>query len=249
VKKTSARQALPLATMAVCFAVGVAAGWWLHASGGPRPASLPTTIESETATSARPTGAAKAPAHVGREPATGRDEADAPVATSGEPAIGAAPRGAEPGGALEVLQRRHLRVPVDGVHVETLKGAFVEPRSGAGGHTHEAVDILAPRGTPVHAIEDGAIAKLFDSKAGGHTIYQFDPTERFAYYYAHLDRYADGVHEGQRLAAGDVIGYVGTSGNAPPGTPHLHFAIFELGPDKRWWKGEALDPYLAFRRN
>jgi murein DD-endopeptidase MepM/ murein hydrolase activator NlpD len=148
-----------------------------------------------------------------------------------------------------VLQRRHLRVPIDGVAVETFKGAFVERRSGAGGHTHEAVDILAPRGTPVHAIEDGAIAKLFDSKAGGHTIYQFDPTERFGYYYAHLDRYADGLHEGQRVAAGDVIGYVGTSGNAPPGTPHLHFAIFEVGPEKRWWKGEALDPYLAFRRD
>lgn len=230
--------------MAVCFAVGVAAGWWLHASGGPRPASMPTPIERT-----RPADAAKARPQAERETAAGRTEAEAPVATSGGPAIGAAPRGAEPGGALDVLQRRHLRLPIDGVDVERFKGAFVEPRSGAGGHTHEAVDILAPRSTPVRAIEDGAIAKLFDSKAGGHTIYQFDPTERFAYYYAHLDRYADGLHEGQRVAAGDVIGYVGTSGNAPPGTPHLHFAIFELGPDKQWWKGEALDPYLAFRRD
>ena len=174
--------------------------------------------------------------------------ADAPVATSGPPAIGAAPRGAEPGGAIEVLQRHRLRLPVDGVDVEQFKGAFSERRAGDGGHTHEAVDILAPRHTPVRAVEDGTIAKLFDSKAGGHTIYQFDPTERFAYYYAHLDRYADGLREGQRVAAGDVIGYVGTSGNAPPGTPHLHFAIFELGPEKRWWKGEALDPYLVYSR-
>jgi murein DD-endopeptidase MepM/ murein hydrolase activator NlpD len=229
-KKTSARHALPIATMAACFAVGVAAGWWLHASGGPRPVSEPSTVR-------RPAETAKpAPADVG-----------APVATSGTPSIGAAPRGAEPGGAIEVLHRHRLRLPVD-VDVDTLKGAFAERRTGAGGHTHEAVDILSPRNTPVHAIEDGTIAKLFDSKAGGHTIYQFDPTERFAYYYAHLERYAEGLHDGQRVAAGEVIGYVGTSGNAPPGTPHLHFAIFELGPEKLWWKGEALDPYLVFRR-
>jgi murein DD-endopeptidase MepM/ murein hydrolase activator NlpD len=155
----------------------------------------------------------------------------------------------EPGGAIEVLQRHRLLMPIEGVKVNAFKGAFVEQRSGEGGHQHEAVDILAPRHTPVHAIEDGTIAKLFDSKAGGHTIYQFDPTERFAYYYAHLDRYADGLRDGQRVAAGEVIGYVGTSGNAPAGTPHLHFAIFELGPEKRWWKGEALDPYFAFRRD
>ena len=102
-------------------------------------------------------------------------EAGMPVATSGTPAIGAAPRGAEPGGAIEVLQRRRLRVPIDGVDVEAFKGAFTERRAGDGGHTHEAVDILAPRNTPVRAVEDGTIAKLFDSKAGGHTIYQFDP--------------------------------------------------------------------------
>src|SRR6185503_11366085 len=124
------------------------------------------------------------------------------------------------GGAIEQLQGRHLRVPIDGLDVETLKGGFTEHRSGAGGHSHEAVDILAPRNTPVHAVEDGTIAKLFLSKAGGITLYQFDPTEHFVYYYAHLERYADGVREGQPVKSGDVIGYVGTSGNAPPGTPH-----------------------------
>jgi murein DD-endopeptidase MepM/ murein hydrolase activator NlpD len=77
-------------------------------------------------------------------------------------------------------------------------------------------------------------------------IYQFDRAKRFCYYYAHLDRYAVGLHEGQRVAAGDVIGYVGTSGNAPPGTPHLHFAIFELTGDSHWWKGTPLDPYAVY---
>lgn len=137
-----------------------------------------------------------------------------------------------------------LRLPVDGVDVETLKGGFEERR---GQRPHEAIDILAPRNTPVLAVENGTIAKLFDSKAGGHTIYQFDPSGRLAYYYAHLERYADGVHEGQAVNQGDVIGYVGTSGNAPPDTPHLHFAVFELDDSHRWWKGKAIDPYRVFK--
>ena len=236
--------------MAASFAVGVAAGWWLHASGGPRPVGDPVAIETATDTAAaRPRiGEAKAGPPNDREKAAAPGAGEAPVATSGTPVIAAAPRGSEPGGAIEVLQRHRLQPPIDGVDAETFKGAFVERRAGAGGHAHEAIDLLAPRHTPVHAIEDGTIAKLFDSKAGGHTIYQFDPTERFAYYYAHLDRYADGLREGQRVAGGDVIGYVGTSGNAPPGTPHLHFAIFDLGSEKRWWKGEAVDPYLVFKK-
>jgi murein DD-endopeptidase MepM/ murein hydrolase activator NlpD len=239
-KKPPARRGLPVATMAACFAVGVAVGWWLHASGGPRPVSDPVAIATPAespAAAPRPRAKAAAPA-----------ESDAPVATSGIPAIGAAPRGAEPGGAIEVLRRHRLRVPIDGADVDDFKGGFTERRSGDGGHEHQAVDILAPRHTPVRAVEDGTIARLFESKAGGLTIYQFDPTERFAYYYAHLDRYAEGLHDGRRVSAGEVIGYVGTSGNAPPGTPHLHFAIYELGPDKRWWQGEALDPYLVFKR-
>jgi peptidoglycan LD-endopeptidase LytH len=149
---------------------------------------------------------------------------------------------------IETLRRRHLRPPIDGVPFESLEGNFTEHRTGSGGHAHEAVDMLAPRHTPIHAVEAGTIAKLFDSKAGGHTIYQFDPGERFAYYYAHLDRYADGLREGQHVAADDVLGYVGTSGNAPPNTPHLHFTIFELGPERHWWQGRPIDPYLVFRR-
>jgi murein DD-endopeptidase MepM/ murein hydrolase activator NlpD len=138
-----------------------------------------------------------------------------------------------------------LRLPIDGVDVESMKGGFAEHRPG---HEHEAVDILAPRNTPVHAVEDGTIAKLFFSKGGGgNTIYQFDPTGTLCYYYAHLERYADGLHDGQSVSKGDVIGYVGTSGNAPPNTPHLHFAVFELGDDKSWWKGQAIDPYPFLR--
>ena len=148
-------------------------------------------------------------------------------------------------GVPEDLLARDLRLPIDNADVAALKGHFAQ-RRGGGSRGHEAVDILASRHTPVRAVDDGAIARLFLSKQGGVTIYQFDPFERYCYYYAHLDRYADGLREGQRIKRGDVLGYVGTTGNAPPDTPHLHFAIFQLTPEKRWWTGAPIDPYLVF---
>ena len=137
-----------------------------------------------------------------------------------------------------------LLVPVAGVPPSALRDTFAEGRPG---HRHEAIDIAAPRGTAVLAATDGTLVKLFTSKPGGLTIYQFDRAKVFGYYYAHLDRYAAGVKEGMALRRGDVIGYVGTTGNAPPDAPHLHFAVFRLGPEKRWWQGEAVDPYPALR--
>ena len=148
-----------------------------------------------------------------------------------------------PTDAVEDLSERSLRLPIDGADVDAMKGQFNQGRSG-NTRTHEAVDILAPRGTPIRAVEDGTIAKLFESKAGGTTIYQFDPHGRYCYYYAHLDRYAPHLREGQVVRSGEIIGYVGTTGNAPPNTPHLHFAIFELTSERQWWKGKAIDPYL-----
>jgi peptidoglycan LD-endopeptidase LytH len=133
-----------------------------------------------------------------------------------------------------------LTIPVSGIRASQLVDNFNERR---GGERHEAIDIMAPRGTPVVAVDDGKIAKLFTSKPGGLTIYQFDPGEKLAYYYAHLDGYAPGVAEGRRVARGEVIGYVGSTGNANPAGPHLHFAIFELGPEKRWWQGTPINPY------
>ena len=141
---------------------------------------------------------------------------------------------------MQLLMSRRLLIPVPGVDRAKLRDNFEEMH---GGHRHEALDIMAARGTPVHAVDEGRIAKLFESKAGGITVYQFDRDEKFAYYYAHLDRYADGLTEGLNLKRGEVLGFVGTTGNAPPGAPHLHFAIFRLGPDKRWWRGTALNPY------
>jgi len=128
-----------------------------------------------------------------------------------------------------------------GVDASQLFDTFTQSR--AAGRPHEAIDIMAPRGTPVMAVADGKVEKLFLSKPGGLTVYPFDTAEKLAYYYAHLDRYAAGLAEGQALKRGELVGYVGSSGNADPAHPHLHFAIFELGPEKHWWEGRALNPY------
>ena len=144
--------------------------------------------------------------------------------------------------AVADLQTRRLTVPVAGITPSQLVGSFEVPR---GSSRHEALDIMAPRGTPVVAVEDGRVVKLFESRTGGLTLYQFDPAERVAYYYAHLDRYADGILQGQALKRGRTIGYVGSTGNADPAAPHLHFAIFVLGPERRWWEGTPLDPHAV----
>jgi peptidoglycan LD-endopeptidase LytH len=145
---------------------------------------------------------------------------------------------------LTNLRSRSLTIPVRGIASDDLESSFQDAR---GTRRHEAIDILAPRGTDVVAVEDGRIMKLFTSAAGGLTIYQFDPSETFVYYYAHLDQYAPGLREGAMVRDGEVIGSVGTTGNAPKGTPHLHFAISKLDPDRRWWGGTALDPFLVWR--
>ena len=154
----------------------------------------------------------------------------------GDPAAPAAKANPAP-----ALPAGKLAMPVDGVNFSQLTDTFDQAR-GSERH-HEALDIMAPRGTKVFAASDGKLVKLFTSKPGGLTAYQFDPTEKFAYYYTHLDHYADGLQEGAMLHRGDLIGYVGSSGNADPGAPHLHFAVFELTPEKQWWKGTPVDPY------
>lgn len=134
-----------------------------------------------------------------------------------------------------------LLVPVDGIKYAQLSDNFDQPR-GTERH-HEALDIMAPTGTKVLAVADGKVTKLFNSKPGGLTVYQFDPTEKFAYYYAHLDRYAEGLKEGAVIKRGELIGYVGATGNANPAAPHLHFAVIALTPEKQWWKGTPVNPY------
>jgi murein DD-endopeptidase MepM/ murein hydrolase activator NlpD len=136
-------------------------------------------------------------------------------------------------------------MPVANMKATDILDTFHQARGGK--REHEATDILAPRGTPVLAVDDGTIVKLFWSQPGGRTVYQFDPSEHYCYYYAHLDGYEAHVTEGMHVRRGQVIGYVGTTGNAPPGTPHLHFGITEVGKDKKWWGGTPIDPYPLLR--
>ena len=178
------------------------------------------------------------------DPAPTAGAKDPPTVATPEPAASVPPAPVSPteAGEIVALRGRDLKLPVDGVDRKDLRNTFAEAR---GSRTHEALDILAPRGTKVRAVEDGRIQKLFTSKAGGLTIYEFDPTQTFAYYYAHLNRYEDSLREGQMVKRGEVIGYVGSTGNASPDAPHLHFAIVRLGPEKQWWKGDPINPYLV----
>jgi len=180
-----------------------------------------------------------------------RDPGTAPGAAPASTASPVAPEAASPS-ATPALPAPKLRdaaiapagallLPVAGIEPSQLTDTFNQTRDGT--RRHEALDIMAPRGTPVLAASDGMVAKLFTSVPGGLTIYEFDPTRTYAYYYAHLDRYAAGLAEGNAVHRGEVIGYVGSTGNASEDAPHLHFAIFLLGPEKQWWKGTAIDPY------
>jgi murein DD-endopeptidase MepM/ murein hydrolase activator NlpD len=170
-------------------------------------------------------------------------ELDLPLRPGGAdtPATAAAPASASASTPTPAGAQGKLLVPVEGMPLAKITDTFDQPR-GTERH-HEALDIMAPKGTKVIATADGKIVKLFTSKPGGLTVYQFDPTEKYAYYYAHLDRYADGLKEGMDVKRGDLIGYVGSTGNADPNAPHLHFAVFELTPEKQWWKGTPVDPY------
>ena len=139
-----------------------------------------------------------------------------------------------------------LRIPVAGVAAGQLSDTWGESRGG-GARAHHAIDIQAPRGTPVLAAASGRVEKLFESANGGHTVYIRSPDGRTVYYYAHLDRY--GVSEGQRVGQGEPIATVGDTGSAA-GTPHLHFEVKTMQPGERWWQGTNVNPYplLAARR-
>lgn len=152
---------------------------------------------------------------------------------------------AEPARAVGKIDSPALAMPIAGIDPATLKSNFYEVHNG---HRHEALDIMAARGTPVLAVDHGTVAKLFTSKEGGLTVYEIDDTRRFCYYYAHLDRYAEGLKEGQVLGRGDVLGYVGSTGNASANAPHLHFAVSILGPEHHWWESTPIDPLPLLQR-
>ncbi len=241
------------------FAFGFAAGMavlavvlWvsgaLHAPSG-RP------VQAATTTVVAPPGAMPAPAPTA--PASPLPEAPAispSTASSAPAAIGSAPvlpphpPGSVSKGEAERLAPErtldHPIIPVQGVKAAQLTDTF---NSARGARKHEALDIMAPRNTPVIAAVEGNVVKLFHSKLGGVTVYQFDDSQQYCYYYAHLDRYAPGLTEGTLLRQGQVLGYVGSTGNASAEAPHLHFEVHKLGPEKKWWQGEPLNPFGLLR--
>jgi murein DD-endopeptidase MepM/ murein hydrolase activator NlpD len=240
------RKGLPVPVAGlVGFALGAATVLlivWLY-GGGMRSAPSNASLE-------RPPAASGAPAQ-----APGGVVAPLPPARSGPVPPGTvsqtpAPSPPPPPPMLERppadLLQRALLVPVQGMPRTKLTDTFDDARGQ--GRVHNAIDIMAARNTPVLAIEPGRIVKLFTSNLGGLTIYQFDPGETYCYYYAHLDHYAPGLKEGDQVTRGQVIAYVGSTGDASPDAPHLHFEISRLHADKKWWQGDSINPYPILRQ-
>ena len=145
---------------------------------------------------------------------------------------------------VNYILARGLSVPVAGVAVAQLQDTFDEGRDGA--RVHRALDILAPRGTPVLSADDGRILRIGPNALGGNTVYATDPLGRVVYYYAHLDAYRPALVAGATIARGDTLGIVGTTGNAPKDTPHLHFQVMRMPSDGRYWDGDPINPYPLF---
>ena len=137
-------------------------------------------------------------------------------------------------------------IPVAGIRPDQLIDTFTASRSE--GRTHDAIDIMAPFETPVLAAADGQIQKLWQSERGGTSIYQLTADQKMIFYYAHLARYADGLTEGKQVRQGDVIAYVGDTGNAGAGNYHLHFSIAVTSDPKRYWEGTNINPYPLLRQ-
>ena len=152
-------------------------------------------------------------------------------------------RSPSPADIMDYLRTRQLMVPVDGIRVSQVPDNF---SSGRGGRAHNAHDLMAKRGTAVLAADDSRIIRLADNVLGGITIYATDPEERIVYYYAHLDRYAEGLKAGAKVSKGEVIGFVGSTGNASENAPHLHFQVAEITELSRHWEGIPIDARTYF---
>ncbi|MGI8495028.1 MAG: M23 family metallopeptidase [Pyrinomonadaceae bacterium] len=152
----------------------------------------------------------------------------------------APPQSLDPNSTALLIDK--LIIPVEGIKSGELQDTFKDARSE--GRVHDAIDIMAPMGRPVLAAADGEIARFFESVKGGITIYQYSRNKRLIYYYAHLQRRADGLQEHQYVKQGTLIGYVGDTGNAGPGNTHLHFAVWQITDPKRYWDGANINPYV-----
>ena len=161
----------------------------------------------------------------------------AQASSEASPAVSANP-------IIDELRSKELLLPVAGMDASAIRDTFRDKRGTS--RVHHAIDIVAPRGTPVLSADSGQIIKIYQSKAGGLMVYATDTSRRFIYYYAHLDRYHTDLAEGKAIARGDTLGYVGTTGNAPPDYPHLHFAILRSRDVSKWSRGLPVNPAKVF---
>lgn len=179
----------------------------------------------------------RAPAPTAQPAHTGTTASSPPLATASPSGDGAA-------GDMDYLRERRILVPVAGADMSKVEDSFNEGRD-AGERTHHAIDILAPRGTPILSADDGKILRMTTSTLGGISMYTADASNRLVYYYAHMDRYNDAMSPGRAISRGDTLGFVGTTGNAPKDTPHLHFQVMRWPADGKYWNGEPIDPFEA----
>jgi peptidoglycan LD-endopeptidase LytH len=227
---------------AACAAAAMFSARWSATLPGPnsRVHDVRAAAALSTAATSRQPAASAAPAASVDARLAGSLREAAPAKSSAVPAAAASIGPAPP----DPSAVNGLLIPVVGVKASELVDTFTQARGA--GRVHDAIDIMAARGTPVVAANDGHVVKLFTSKPGGLTVYQFDPHDQVIYYYAHLDSYAPGLAEGQILHRGDLIGFVGSTGNASADAPHLHFEIQILGPEKQWWHATSINPYGRF---
>lgn len=245
-KATSPARVRVLLIIVAAFSI-LAAAFWLGARNSGNQGAAVSFRESESATGS----ALQSPSPLSKTPAVSPGPAASPdVAHMPEGPDGVSPPAADPqankvfsGSFIGTLK---LVIPVAGVKPEQLKDTFTDARSE--GRAHDAIDIMAPAGTPVLAASDGEIVRLFQSERGGTTIYQLSPDKKLVFYYAHLQHYAEGLVVGKFARQGEVIAYVGDTGNAGAGNYHLHFSIAVLTDPKRYFEGTNINPYPLLRK-
>jgi peptidoglycan LD-endopeptidase LytH len=207
---------------------------------GARPDLAPVPVTAEVLLAGGPEGESPSPTGALNSPAAEPAPRRPPLATA------VMVPSARVAAAIDRLRDKELLIPVAGVAPSRIEDTFSAARDG-GARQHNAVDILAPRNTPILAADDGVILRMSTNTLGGITIYASDRDHEFVYYYAHLDHYRNGLSAGKSIQKGDILGYVGTTGNAPKDVPHLHFQIMLWPSDGKWWNGEPVNPYPVLR--
>jgi murein DD-endopeptidase MepM/ murein hydrolase activator NlpD len=239
-KATSLGRVRVLLIVAAAFSI-LATAFWLGARNAAHQGAAVSFPENERATGSvldRPSPLSTAHA-VSPTPASSPHVSPMPESSEANTQANKAPSGS----FIGIVS---LVIPVAGVKPEQLKDTFTDARSE--GRAHDAIDIMAPAGTPVLAASDGEIVRLFQSERGGTTIYQLSPDKKLVFYYAHLQRYAEGLVVGKFARQGEVIAYVGDTGNAGAGNYHLHFSIAVIADPKRYFGGTNINPYPLLRK-